>query len=226
MTFPFPFVMPSVAAGGNDEFTKLLLHFDGADGSTTFIDSSAAANTVTNFGDVELDTAQSKFGASSCRFFATNFSQLNIPASSSWNYGTGDFTIDCWVRFNATGPQALHALGSNVAIILVTPSTGRFEIYGPGSWVIDTGAATAFSTGVWYHIAIVRSGNSWTVYRDGASYASVTDSRSWGDSTSMLRWGIDHTGGSVFDGWCDEIRISKGIARWTSNFTPPTQPYR
>lgn len=224
MTFPFPFVMPSVAAGGNDEFTKLLLHFDGADGSTTFIDSSASAHVMMLSGPGlnEIDTAQSVFGGSSYRKGPST--TIYAAASADWNFGTGSFTVDTWIRFASTSRQYIFDVGINGSILVISPTTGVVEVYGPSSHVINAGS-TPFSTDVWYHIALVRDGNSWTVYRDGVAYASATDSRSWGSSSSLFLVGQYGDGGIGMDGWMDEFRVSKGIARWTANFTPPTRPY-
>lgn len=205
--------------GGNDSFTKLLIHADGTDASTTFIDSSSSARTLTAVSSGQIDTDQFKFGGSSALLTSGGISAVG---SSDFNYGTGDFTIDFWIRFNAsTRMYVMDQNSGNVAAIVITPSSGLFEVYGPASYIINAGS-TAFNTGQWYHIALVRSGNTWTVYRDGTSYQTATDSRSWG-STNTLNIGYGASTGMT--GWLDEIRISKGIARWTSDFTPPTSAY-
>ena len=220
----FPVVRPpSFSIGGIDAFTVLMLHFDGADASTSFPDSSSSGHTVTAVGDAQVDTAQSKFGGASGLLDGTN-DYWTVPASANWNWGTGDFTVDLWVRFNSTARQYIFTVGNNVALLAITPSSGLVEVYGPSSPVINTGS-TPFSTGVWYHIALVRNGNSWVVYRDGTSYVTATDSRSWGSSSDTLYIGIASSGTQDFNGWMDELRVSKGIARWTANFTPPSGPY-
>ena len=83
---------------GWDNYTKLLLHFDGTDGSTTFVDSSPSGKTVTAVGNAQIDTAQYKFGGAS-GLFDGNGDYLSVPDSDDWYFGTGDFTIDAWARF-------------------------------------------------------------------------------------------------------------------------------
>jgi hypothetical protein len=206
--------------GGNDEFTKLLLHFEGADASTTFIDSSATARTMTAVGSGQIDTAQFKFGSASGLMTSGG---VSAASSADWNFGTGDFTVDFWIRFNAsTRMYVMDQASGNVAALVITPSSGVVEVYGPASYVINAGS-TAFNTGQWYHIALVRNGNSWVVYRDGTNYVSATDSRSWGGSSNTLNVGYGASTGVT--GWLDVFRISKGIARWAANFTPPTVAY-
>ena len=86
-----------------DEYTKLLLHCDGADGSTTFIDS-ATGKTITASGNAQIDTAQYKFGGASGLFDGTN-DFLYTPNHADFTFGTGDFTIDFWVRLAAINVQ-------------------------------------------------------------------------------------------------------------------------
>jgi hypothetical protein len=206
----------------SDANTSLLLHMDGTSGSTTFTDSSGSPKTVTANGNAK-NYSFSKFGGDGI-YFDGSGDYLTIPANADFNFSTNNFTIDYWVNFNGTARGYIFDIGANGATMAITPSSGLVEVYGPSSHVINTGS-TPFAINTWYHIALVRNGNSWTVYRDGTSYVSATDSRSWGSSGSVLS--ICRYGGGGFN--CnavfDEFRISKGTARWTSNFTPPTEAY-
>src|SRR3990167_9675179 len=87
--------------GGNDAFTKLLLHCDGVDAATSFPDVSASAHTVTANGNAQVDTAQSKFGGASLIVDGTG-DYLSVPDHADWDFGTGDFTVDFWFRRNGT----------------------------------------------------------------------------------------------------------------------------
>lgn len=219
--------MASPGIGGNDAFTMLLLQFAGVDAATVFSDGSVGGagspHTVTANGNAQIDTAQFKFGVSSGLFDGTG-DYLSIPANADWSWGTNPFTVDFWVMFNASTRQYIWDLGSNATSIIITPSSGLVEIYGPGSHVINAGAS-AFSTGVWYHIELVRSGSSWIVFRDGVSYVTATDARSFGNGTDVLKIGAGPGLVLPLNGWLDEFRVSKGIARHTVGFTPPTVPY-
>jgi hypothetical protein len=219
---------------GIDSYTKLMLHCDGSDASTTFTDSELTPKTMTAVGNAQIDTAQSKFGGASGLFDGTG-DYLTVPDSADWVLGTGDFTIDFWVRFNA-----LPTNGNWVAFYEQDSGGSTrvlFDIYNDaGTYQPDflQGGTDVFvnssglSTNTWYHIALVRSGNSIYFFQDGVQQgATQTFSDSISDWTSVLRIGHDTNAGhpSQLNGWLDEYRISVGIARWTANFTPPTAAY-
>lgn len=211
---------------GPDSFTKLLLRCNGQNGGIVFTDE--AGKTVTAVGDAQLDTAQKKFGTASGLFDGTG-DYLSVPDSGDWNFGTGDFTIDLWTRFtNATAANnelvGQRADANNRWIFMVDITNLVFNLY--------TGSATAttslrkthtMSNNTWHHIALVRSGNTFTLYQDGVSLGSVTSTDSIADLAAALTIGFSDS--DYFTGHLDEIRISKGIARWTANFTPPTAEY-
>lgn len=218
--------------GGNDSFTKLLLHCDGTDGSTSFPDSSSSAHTVTAGGNAQIDTAQFKFGTGS--FLGDGSDYLSLDGSADFTFGTGDFTIDFWVRLASGGAiQTLYdgrPSGSGggpgyPAIYVSTDNTVRF--YQNGDRITGT---TALSTGgVWYHVALARSGTSTKLFLNGTQEGStLSDSTNYlgGSAGRPFLGGNSEAPGSFsLNGWMDEIRVSKGIARWTANFTPPSQPY-
>jgi len=196
-----------------------LMHLDGSNGSTTFTDQKTHTWTATS--PCTISTAQSKFGGASAIFTVSTNSRISAPLSADWNWGTGDFTIELQVYFTSTSRFYCFDLGGNVAALIITPSSGLVEVYGPSSWVINTGS-TAFNTGQWYAIALVRSGNAWTVYRDGVSYVSnSSDSRSWGTSAQSISIGASLTGSTqTLGGHIDEWRVTKGVARYTGTYTP------
>jgi hypothetical protein len=207
---------------GNDAFAKLLLHMDGADGSTTFIDSSAAARTMTAVGNVQIDTTQSVFGGASGLFDGTG-DVITAAGHADFNF-TGDFTFDCRMRMNgANNPQALIGVGGQPGGQILVRPTGAVLVYAANSLIVNAGAV-AFGATTWYHIAVVRVGTAWTVYRDGVSYATGTSANTWGNATDTLEIGDTISGAFDFGGWMDEVRLSN-IARWTADFTPPTEEY-
>lgn len=217
--------------GGNDSFTKLLLHMDGADASTTIVDSSAAAHTFTFFGNANIDTAQAKFGVSSANTQGTEDIVMG-DASTDFEFDTGDFTIDFWVRRNQAGVlQYMYDArpgGTSGAYSTIYVQNTSVLYYYVSSAIRITGT-TVLSTGVWYHVAVARSGTSTKMFLDGVQEGSTyTDSTDYvvpgASRPAMGRSAFDTTGD--FNGWFDEIRVSKGIARWTSDFTPPTVAYQ
>lgn len=215
-----------------DNYTKLLLHCDGADGSTTFIDE--IGHSVTAYGNAQIDTSQYKFGGASALFDGSG-DYLLIPDSDDWYFGDGDFTIDFWVRFNDTsGDQDIYSqFVNNVGTILIRKvNDGRLRFYASENNVpkADYYCSWNPSVGTWYHIAIVRNGSNFYMFINGVSQTLTADTAigtsSLPNVASNLCIGAWLDGPlNVFNGWLDEIRISKGIARWTSNFTPPTEPY-
>ena len=90
-----------------DEHAILLIPSDTTDGSTVFEDKSGIAHQITANGDVHHSTTQSKFGSSAI-YFDGNGDYLSIPDSEDWNFGSGDFTIDFWVRFDSWPPEISH----------------------------------------------------------------------------------------------------------------------
>lgn len=206
---------------GNDAFTTLLLHCDGADAATSFPDSSQTAASISAIGNAQVDTAQSKFGGASGLFDGTG-DYLSATSVAGWQLGSGDFTIDFWIRVNS---------GSSWGAVA---KLAEWELYGDvNRWVFKVNNASNVllinwtpTAGQWYHGACVRSGSgagTTVMYIDGTSIGSGT-SVNVTDGAGGLRVGGNIQGRDL-NGWMDEVRVSKGIARWTTNFTPPTAPY-
>lgn len=230
------YVKEDAVSGGYDSYTKLLLHCDGTNGSTTFTDS-AASKGVTAAGNAKVSTAQYKFGGASGLFDGSG-DYLTLTDSDDWNFGTGDFTIDFWVRFNtlpdvekavALFSQMSDALHRVSFYIYNDAGTYIYRVYNyNGAMIINlTGTSPGFSTGVWYHIALVRSGNNFYIYQNGVQCMSMQDADAWPDYAANFNIGYQpYTGAeSYLNGYIDEFRVSKGIARWTSNFTVPATEY-
>jgi hypothetical protein len=203
----------------NDAFTTLLLKCYAPDGSTSFPDSSASGLTVTPSGNTHIDAAQSKFEGFSSARFDGNDDDLSLPSTTILAH-PADFTIDFWVRFNTSTTNRMLVSGSNFAVI-VSGNPGKWQVYN-GS---QHNSSVFPSTGTWYHVALVRSGSTVTLYVDGTSVVSFTDSSSTNYSLSGARIGRNLSGVDDLDGWIQEFRVSKGIARWTANFIPHHLPY-
>ncbi len=145
----------SVPLVGNDSFTKLLLHCEGTDGSLIFPDSSAAAASVISSGEAQVDTAQFKFGGASA-LFDGSFDFLEVPSNVNYAFGTGDFTIDFWIRFNSTaGQQNIFEFGATAPASAIYKPPGAVPLrYYNGADRITT--TTTPGTGVWIHVALAR----------------------------------------------------------------------
>ena len=212
-----------------DSYTKSLLHFNGPDGSINIIDE--LGRTWTRVGDVQIDTDQSRFDGASCLFDGTGDYLLG-DGDSAQSFGTGDFTIDFWIRFAnvVAGSMLIYDERRNTATevhptIYFNGTNFVYYIMGAGGVIIST---TSPQVNTWYHIAIVRSSGITRMFINGANEgAAYTDPNNYLLYTNRPILGADGAseGSAPFHGWIDELRISKGIARWTSNFFPPTYPY-
>lgn len=217
---------------GIDGFVVLLLHGDGTDGSTTITDSAPSPHTVTAGGNAQIDTAQSKFGGASILFDGTGDVATSAD-SADWDFGSGNFTIDLWFRLNATGiNQSLvtqwTGAGSDRAWTFDVTSGNvlGFTARSSGAQIVNLIGVTTLSTGAWHHAAIERNGNVWTLFLDGAVEATATASGTIQNSTTALRVGARGSGATEYNGWTDEVRVSKGVARYGgSAFTPPAAAY-
>lgn len=209
---------------GNDSYTKLLIQAKEADGSTTPADSSASVHTLTAVNQAQVDTAQYPplTGATGSLLFDGN-DGITTPDSADWDFGTGDFTIDLWARIATDKVCYLISLvNDDWSIVRFNSGTLRFRIGGTDA----ISAAWSPSTNTWYHIAVVRSGTSLVMYVDGTSIGSATNST---NLTTANQLAIGNYASSIgaegFNGHLGEVRLSKGIARWTANFTRPSAQY-
>jgi len=218
-----------------DSFTKLMLHMNGDDGSQVFTDE--IGKTVTANGNAQIDTAIKKFGTGSGLFDGVG-DFLSLADSDDWDFGTGAFTIDFWIYRN--GNQADYA--GVVSGALGTPAgwtihfgntaTGtanklRFTALLGGVWTTLLTSTNVITNQTWVHIAIVRSNNNWYMFIGGALDNSGSNSNACNSGDSGMVIGRLYTGTDnyYFTGQLDELRVSKGVARWTEAFTPPDAEY-
>jgi len=217
--------------------TVLLLHGNGTNGSTTITDSSPSPKTVTAVGNAQISTAQSKFGGSSIAFDGTN-DYITVPATGTpGDLGSGNFTVETWIYLVArtqlypgivnnystfaTGSFGLFA-GHNSATI----TKFQLALNGTGFPSIDAGT---INYGQWDHLAVVRDSGVIRLYQNGVSVGSVSFSGALSGTTGSLWIGRagDWSSSAKTDlnAFIDEFRITKGVARYTANFTPPTAPF-
>ena len=212
------------------QYTKSLLHFNGANNSPTFTDETGKV--WTRNGNAKISMAQSKFGGASGLFDGTG-DYIRTPAQADFSFGTGDFTIDFWARI-AIGGGTTHVCSIGQ---YYTNSGGLINI-GLSPWMIVgriavAGSGLNFGFGnfasiqnTWAHVAVVRSNGSLRGYLNGVAYGTPATSTHNISITTATDIGAYAVGGSVyyFNGNIDEFRISN-TARWTANFTPPTSEY-
>ena len=204
--------------------TTLLLPFNGENAATTTSDLSNTNATVTFNGNSQISTAQSKFGGSSLYFDGTAGDNVTLPAGSAYRF-SADFTVEMWFYMNAFNTY------SELYSTWPSSGTGSLEIqirsaisnkirtwYNSGS-AFDS--STSLSTGQWYHLALTRSGTTVTYWLNGTSDNTMTLSGQMGRDDTIVRIGA-YNSQYTFDGYIDDMRVTNGVARYTSTFTPPT----
>lgn len=206
---------------------SVLLHCNGSNGSTTFTDEKG--HTVSVAGNAQISTAQSKFGGASALFDGSG-DWLYLADSADWAMGSGDFTIEFWVRLSGTSDQTFISNGTygGYSPFHFDLSTGkpRFLASAGSSWNVSITGTSNLSTGTWYHIAGVRYGTSFKLYVDGTSVGTPgTLSGAVLDSATNLYIGAFGGSANYLNGYLDDIRITKGVARYTANFTPPAAQF-
>jgi hypothetical protein len=221
----------------DDSFSVALLHMNGADTSTTFTDESG--KTWTASGNAQIDTAQSKFGGASGIFDGTGDFVSSVD-HADWRLDGGSnsntWTIDFWVRFNGdpgTGTQGFVSQivdANNKWTLVFTNNLLLFVIRSASSDLVSLSNAWNPATATWYHVAVVKNGTTgYLMFIDGTQIGTTqTDTDPMPDFAGPLYLGVFKNNADVnfhLNGWMDEVRISKGIARWTANFTPPTVEY-
>lgn len=209
-----------------------LSHFDGADTATAAIETKSHALTFN--GSAQIDTDQKKFGPSSLRLDGSG-DFVSAVDSADWDFGSGDFTVELWIRFNsAAGDQAFASQYLNTGnqrgwyFRLSSGNTLTFNYSTDGINANTVQGSWTPSTGVWYHIAATRQSTTLRVSVDGAEIAngSIGTSTIF-NSNTLLRVGcINSSGNTNFvDGWIDSLRITKGVGRYGSTYTVPTAPF-
>jgi hypothetical protein len=200
-----------VSAYTTDANTKLLMHFDG-----DLLDSSDIGHDVTVVNTTAI--ASPKFGAGNLRLNGTN-QYLTIPDSPDWDIGattTQDYTIDFWVKHNdytspVTQMYITHVQdGSNRWIIDHNTSTNGIRFIAiEGGININTGWQGVLADNNWHHIALIKVGNDWAVYLDGARISSFANHTDVFDFTGNLYIGQDSFNADFLNGNLDELRIQK-----------------
>lgn len=213
----------------NDDSTLLLVHCNGSDGSTIFTDDNVTptprtAVTLTPNGNLQIDTAQSEFGGASALFDGTG-DYLSFDANVLNDLPGNDYTMEMWARFSDTGTfrTLLANQGTNGAVFLQRDNSNKISLF----YIGDTATLSTTSTisiNTWYHIALVVDSGTQKLFLNGTLEASRTET-TYTSTTSQGMLGRRQTVTSRdMNGYIDEFRISN-VARYTSSFTVPTEPF-
>jgi len=200
---------PPTAPLTNIANTSLLLNFTNAG-----IFDQTAKNILETVGDAKVSTTQYKYGTASM-YFDGSGDWIYSPTTVQFN-PTQKFTVEFWTYPNA-----------NTTVSWIVGSSAKFYIESnAGTLYVGDGTTNIISTappstGAWTHVALTYDGTTYRLFYNGTSQANSTTSLA---SNVLTAWyiGARHDGTRNFDGYIDDLRITKGYARYTTNFTAPT----
>lgn len=215
---------PPTAPVTNITNTSLLLNFTNAG-----IFDTAGDQVLETVADAKISTSVKKYGSGSLMFDG-NTDGITIPVTPLMWLGSQNFTFEGWFMRNQTG--RVDAIlrgdtggsgGTGLDLFFDSSNNLRMDLNGGTTTLVSVPSGTHnIQTGVWYHIAFVRNGNTWSIYVDGVLRGSTTNSSSVGNPT-FYRLGANSFSTSFsFNGYMDDVRFTVGRARYTANFTPPT----
>lgn len=227
------FAMP--AAGSSDAQwpnVPIMMGFDHRDAVPRFINESDAALVATAVGNAQVDTAQSKFGGASLLLDGTG-DYVQFAHDSITSVSNGDFTLECWVRRNATKLQTIASKRPNTGsseFALYIANTTSFLImqaFNTSVTVVNVTGSIAISASAFDHVALTRSGTTWRQFVNGVLDGSAIESAAPSSNAVGLRIGRSENVNIArdFNGWIDEFRFTAGHARYTANFTPPSAAF-
>jgi hypothetical protein len=222
---------------------SLLLHMDGADGSTTFTDSSSYAHTVTATG-ASITTAISKFGGASGWFYG--LASWYVSATDpSLNLGgkTASWTVECWIYVTTEATGTVRGIWQNGDLTTATHkwraniqySGTSFKVIAEGinsqefAEYYAAGSSFNLSRQTWYHVAVTLDGSTLRIFVDGVLHGSGAAQNLAGTLSPTDEFHVGRnrisTVNRYFLGYIDDVRVTKGVCRYTSAFTPPTAAF-
>lgn len=197
----------------------LLMHFNGTDGSTTFTDVKGHVLSVV--GNSKIATAQSKFDGASGYFDGTG-DYLSIADSSDFVFGSGDFTIEAFIKSSKSTFAIVDKYSGASTNWQLYVSSGKLQ------WYTDSAKKTGginINDNVWHHIAVTRLSGQMLFFIDGVQDGTpTTDNTNYSTTVTTFAIGAqvnNRNSNYDYQGYIDELRITKGVARYTANFTPP-----
>jgi hypothetical protein len=205
----------------------LAIPMDGANNGTTFTDESATirgsgtAKAITVNGNTKTLTAVSKFYGSSGYFDGTG-DYLTCASSADFNIGTGDYTFETWIYKTTSSNRVVLLAIAGAGLSISINTSGNIEV-NRSLTAIDFTFTASIQDNTWTHIAVTRFGTSLRAFKDGALLSTQTSSTSYGQGICYI--GIDANASTTpFVGYIQDLRVYKGVAKYTSNFTPSFGP--
>jgi hypothetical protein len=209
--------------------TSLLCNFTNAG-----IFDNTGKNNLETVGNAQIDTGTKKYGTGSMEFDGTG-DYLAMPLTPDLTFGSGDFTIEGWINPSATVGGVFYAVAGNrtgdtnvtIGWTLFHYNSNVYGGFSNGTTSYTSQNTTTISTGTWYHIALVRSGSNLTMYVNGTGPSATSVTGSVNIPIAQVLIGAVSGGGLVaYNGYIDDLRITKGVARYTANFTAQTSQWQ
>ena len=206
--------------------TELLCNFTNAG-----IFDNTGKNNLETVGNAQIDTSVKKYGTGSMEFDGTgDYLVLNQANPDLYAFGTGDFTIECWLYTTNVSQQVSifydgRPSGTNAAQPTLYLNFSNIYYFTQGG---DRITGESLSTNTWYHIAVSRQGTSTKLFVNGTQTGSTyTDTNNYTNTVNRPIFGTSGSsvGNNYFYGYIDDLRITKGVARYTAAFTPPTAAF-
>ena len=219
----------------NSRYTTLLATATETSDNSNVTDSSTNNHVVTVRGDVRSGTSSPYRSGGYSTYFDGTGDYLTVPNNNAFKFGSENFTIECWVYFNAVSDDIIiskwnagSTAGTNQWILNTVGAVPTFTWSIDGTFAAGNAIGTTLVANRWHHLAAVRNGSSITLYVDGVggTPASVSGSL-YGSETEVLGISYRRNNGSSWNpinGYVSNVRLVKGTSVYTSNFTPPDEP--
>lgn len=207
------------------ENVSLLLHMDGAGGSATFTDRSGVPKIVTPAGNAAISAAKSKWGGASLLLDGSG-DYLSVQGHDDFVFGTGDFTVELWINTTTTGEKVFLDQYNGSNSWQFSMKNGKLSWYSSGGYALA--GSTPVNTGAWHHIAATRGAGTLRFFVDGALDGAVALGNNYTGKTVLGIGAQVATRNASYDflGNIDDLRITKGVCRYTANFAPPTEQFQ
>jgi hypothetical protein len=186
---------------------------------------NAMMNDLETVGNAQISTTQSKFGGSSMYFDGTG-DYLISRNNYGFEFGTSDFTVEMWIRTTyGAGYIVGHTASGGNAWVLTFSSNLLYWVSEFNTTNLYNRSATSILDGNWHHVAVTRASGTQRMFFDGVLQgATVSDTTNYNSTTN---YAVANPGGTynAFNGYMNDLRITKGYARYTANFTAPTAAF-
>ena len=197
--------------------TSLLLKGNGANNGVVFTDEKG--HTVTRAGSLVTSTAAFKFGTASLLFNGTT-DYLSASASIDFGLGTDNYTAEAWVKTATVGTITdLRTSATDYGLFYI--AAGGFPAHDTPTSTITSSVSVTDNS--WHHVVFCRVSSILTIFVDGVITAVAACNLDLG-SSRPIRIGATYTSASFFNGYLDDVRLTKGVGRYVGEFTPPKSP--